>query len=188
MKTIGSVLALLFIVAFSAFGQAQAPTQLPGFSVQAFTGYTEVQGQQDSNGLFTELASPVYSWNAKYSGTILARADNYQFTTPSTNVLLGGPEVRFQFSNATFMDGQVFQPWVSFGAGAARASCVAASDCGVGVSTKSTFAYEYSAGLDMVQSSHITWRLFSYARVVLTSGPINIGNSNAFLTAIGIHF
>jgi hypothetical protein len=182
------VLALLLAIVGAVSTQAQAPTPLPGFSVQAFAGYVGVQGQADGNGLFTELETPVHTWNMKYTATAEIGVQNFMLSNPNTNYLGGMGRVRFQFSNAQFMDGQVFQPFVNFGLGESRNACVAAANCPAGVTTKSSFAYGVGGGLDIVTSSHMTWRLFEYNRIQLQSGPVLIGNTNQFITGFGFHF
>jgi hypothetical protein len=181
-----ALLAVLLLVAGSAY--AQAPTSLPGFSVSGFVGYTAVQGQNSGNGIFTSFAVPLKTIDTKWSFTIAARLDNFILTAPTANVVLGGPEARFQFSSANFMDGQVFQPFGNFMLGADRAGCVSTQTCAAGTSTNAHFAWKAGFGLDIVTSTHTTWRLIEVDHIQLPTGAVNLGNQNQFLTAFGFHF
>lgn len=185
VKTLVLALSLLLL---GGLAQAQAPASLPGFQVQGFVGYTGFQGQSSGNGMFTSFEVPVYTLNAKWSATVSARLDNFQLSNPNTNVLLGGPEFRFQFSSSTFIDGQVFQPFINIMGGASRNACVAQANCAAGVSTVTSPAWKVGGGLDMVTSSHTTWRLLEVDRIQLTSGPVVVGNTNQFITGFGFKF
>ena len=179
------LIALFFLAATAC--AAQAPASLPGFSVQGFVGYTSVMGS-NGNGVFTSFAVPIKTYNLPWSFTIAGRLDNFMLTNPTVNTILGGPEARFQFSTANFMDGQVFQPFGNFEMGAERAGCVSTATCAAGTGTASHFAWKVGFGLDIITSTHTTWRLIEVDHIQLPTGAVNVGNANQFITAFGFHF
>jgi len=193
-------LLLLTVILLSALGlEAQsAPPQLPGFGVSAYVGYTGVTNQGLGSGVLTSFAAPIYTNPGFASGplkndamTVSGRIDNVFTTSPGGNVLTGGPEFRFQFSSATFLDGKVFQPFVNVGVGAARSSCVATSACPVGTDTTTHFAYKFGVGIDTISSTHVIWRLLEYDRVQSKFFPgngVTLSNANQFITSIGFRF
>ena len=172
---------------------AQAPAELPGYSVSTFVGYSSVSGTTAS-GMFLSLAAPlktVYLNSTLGTMTVSARADNFWNTTPGVNVILGGPEQRFQFSKATFLNGLVFQPFVNEMAGIARNACVSTTSCAAGVTTASHFAYKVGGGLDLVLTSNMTARLFEvdYIRSsLLPNGHLTVSNAAQITAGIGFHF
>ena len=165
---------------------AQAPSELPGYSVSTFIGYSSVTGQA-SNAMFLSLAVPVKTLYTSASlGTLSlsARADNFWATSAGVNVIMAGPEERFQFSKPNFFNGAVFQPFLNEMAGAARQ---AAS----GSNTTSFFAYKVGGGLDMVLTSNMTARLFEvdYIRShVLPGGHLTVSNAAQITAGIDFHF
>lgn len=183
---------LVAVLAAAIVGQAQsAPAPLPGYSVTTFVGYSSLQSSNSGNGFFASLAVPLWTRNADWTWTVSARADNFLIASPSVNVLLAGPEVRYQFSQPTLFNGEVFQPFGNFMAGAARSSCVAATDCAVGQDTTSHFAYKVGGGLDMVLSANMTARLFEvdYIRsTIFPGGHVTLNNTTQITAAIGFHF
>lgn len=164
---------------------AQAPSELPGYSVSTFVGYSSVTGQA-SNAMFLSLAVPVKTLYTSASlGTLSlsARADNFWATSAGVNVILAGPEERFQFSKPNFFNGAVFQPFLNEMAGAARQAS--------GSNTTSFFAYKVGGGLDMVLTSNMTARLFEvdYIRShVLPGGHLTVSDAAQITAGIGFHF
>ena len=181
------------LLSISPFVFAQAPAELPGYSVTTFVGYTSIQGTT-ANGMFLSLAVPVktlYLNSTLGTMTLSARADNFWNTSPGVNVILAGPEQRFQFSKANLLGGLVFQPFVNEMAGVAREACLAAMNCAAGVSTTSHFAYKVGGGLDMVLTSNMTARLFEvdYIRSsVLPNAHLTLSNAAQITAGIGFHF
>ena len=192
MKTIRVILAAA-LLCVSPFLFAQAPAELPGYSVSTFVGYSSVTGQA-SNAMFLSLAVPVKTLytNAKVGTLSLsARADNFWATGAGVNIILAGPEQRFQFSKPNFFNGAVFQPFLNEMAGVARSACVSTANCAAGVSTTSHFAYKVGGGLDMVLTSNMTARLFEvdYIRShVLPGGHLTVSNAAQITAGIGFHF
>ncbi len=193
MKNLFAVAALLLC----AIGvQAQAPPSLPGFGVSMSAGYTSVSGQPLGNGLFASFAAPVYTNPGFSSGplkndafTVAARIDN--FNLPNSNSIFLGSEGRFQFSKANFMDGQIFQPFFYLGLGGVRSSCVAAMDCAAGSDTATHFGAEFSAGIDMITSTHVVWRALQYSRIesrFYPNGGVTLSNANQLITGLTFKF
>jgi hypothetical protein len=173
------------------FLYAQAPPELPGYSVSTFIGYTSLQNAQSNNGMFISLAVPLKTWNTTWSRTLSARADNFILTSPSVNAIFFGPEVRFQFSKPGAFNGAVFQPFGNGMFGEARSSCVAAGTCAPGVSTTSRAAYKLGGGLDMVLTSNMTMRLFEvdYLKsTIFPGGHVSVHNMTQFTTSLGFRF
>jgi len=189
LQRLATLTALLLLA--SSFAFAQAPPNLPGYQVQAFVGYMGIVGQNSGNGLFTSFAVPVKTLNQKWSMTLALRADNFAFTSPSENSLLGGVEQRFQTSSATFLDGMVIQPFVNEMFGETRATCVATSNCAAGVSTKSDFTSKIGGGIDIVTTQHTTWRILEFDHLwsrAFPGGGLTVSNANQLITAFGFHF
>jgi len=186
-----TILIIAFLLSVAAF--AQAPPELPGYSVTVNVGFSTVTGNT-GNGMFASVAVPLKTFNAgKTLGTVAlsARADNFAVLDPSVNIILGGPEFRFQFSKPTLFNGAMFQPFVNAGAGVARFACAAQGNCATGVSTTSHVAEKFGGGLDMVLTSNMTARLFEvdYIRSsILPNGHININNAVQVTAGIGFHF
>jgi hypothetical protein len=171
----------LFVVllALSTLAASQAPPDLPGYSVQITGGYSLLTGAQTSNGFFTEAAVPFHTFHDTNSVTVSGKADYFQVASPASNVIAAGPEVRFQFSKANFINGQVFQPFAHAEFGAARASG----------DTKT--AWVIGGGLDMPDGQSLTWRIFEVDYVHSTLFPNNaVAESNwaQVKTALGIRF
>jgi hypothetical protein len=184
-------LSLVLLGTLLRVANAQAPASLPGYSVSTFVGYSSLQNANNNNGLFTSLAVPLKTWDSTWSRTLSARADNFLLTTPGVNVVLFGPEVRFQFSKATLFNGEVFQPFGNGMAGAARNNCVATTTCASGVATTTKAAYKVGGGLDMVLSPNMTLRLFEYDYInstIFPGGHVTVHNLSQFTTGIGFHF
>jgi len=154
-------LAVLVFAAISSF--AQAPASLPGYQVSLAAGYSLLTGAQNNNGFFSSVAAPLYLLNKKYSVSIAGRGDYFSIATPSSYVVAGGPEFRFQFSSATFFSGRVFQPYANVGGGMAHSS------------SNSTIypAWKVGGGLDLVGNSTLSYRLLEVDYIHSTIFPSN---------------
>jgi hypothetical protein len=158
VKKFAFLLSLFAFVLCPLSLRAQAPDPLGGTSVQLFVGYSLLQNAANSNGAMTSIAVPLKTINQKYSFTVAARADNFIGQTPAINRVYFGPEFRFQTSSTAF-DGAVFQPFANVMAGAARSSCVASMTCAAGSDSTTHGAFKLGGGLDMVTSTHLTYRI-----------------------------
>lgn len=190
MKKLGLLVGFLVLCASGL--RAQAPTPLPGFTVQIMAGFTSLQNVANANGFFTSLTLPLYTKSAtNWTTTISARADNFLISSPSINSVYVGPELRFQFSQASLLGGQVFQPFANVMLGEARSSCASTETCLPGADATSHFAQKVGGGLDMVTGNHVTLRLFEYDYMHSTlfpGGKIQISNWGQLFTAVGFRF
>jgi hypothetical protein len=196
MKRLFAVLAVALFASLAT--QAQAPAPLPGFGISVFAGYTGISNQGLGSGFETSFAAPFYTNPGFASGplkndaiTISGRINNFNLLNPAANSLTGGPEFRFQFSSAKFLNGIVLQPFFNGQVGAVRSSCVALQNCAAGQDSTSHFAYGGGFGIDYVTSSHITWRLLEYDRVqskFFPGGGVTLSNANQFITGLAFKF
>lgn len=192
------VLALAVLAACFTCSAQAAPAPLPGFGISVFAGYTAVTNQGLGSGFETSYAAPFYTNPGFSSGplkndalTISGRINNFNILNPAANSLTGGPEFRFQFSSASFLNGIVLQPFVNGQIGAVRSACVSTSSCATGQDVTTHFAYGGGFGIDYVTSTHITWRLLEYDRIqskFFPTGGVTLSNANQFITGLSFRF
>lgn len=182
----GKALAVVFgLLLCASFAAAQsAPVSLPGYNISLGAGYSSTTGNSTNNGFWSSLSVPVYTFGGTFGknwdATISARADYFTVTTPSTYVVTAGPEMRFQFSKPTLLNGIVFQPFGNLGLGAARSQCAAAMDCAAGVDATSHFAFKLGGGIDIPMSSSTALRLFEFDYIhstIFPNGHVVLSNS-----------
>lgn len=193
LRTVTIALAIC-LSCIAPFAFAQAPPELPGYSVSTSVGYTTTTGQAD-NAMFLSLAVPlktVFMNSALGTMTLSARVDNFWATASGVNIILAGPEERFQFSKSGFLNGMVFQPYVNEMAGISRQACIGTSNCPTGTNTHTRVAYKpIGVGLDALLSSNVTWRLLQidYIRSsLLPNGHLVVSNAAQISTGFQFHF
>lgn len=179
------ILVLAFVCLSLSLALAQsAPAPLPGYQVSLAAGYSLLTGAQNNNGFFSSVGMNMRTFDKTNSFSIAARGDYFSINTPSSYVIAGGPEFRFQFSRASFLSGKVFQPFANVGAGAARSSCS-------GCSNAPHFALKIGGGLDMVGSPTVTYRLFEVDYIHSTIFPnnaITLSNFAQVMTGLKLNF
>jgi hypothetical protein len=181
MKLLAAIASILLLACAL---EAQAPAPLPGYQVSLTAGYSLLTGAQSNNGFFSSVAAPLITFNRTNSFTLSGRGDYFSIATPSSYVVSGGPEVRFQFSSAQFFSGKVFQPYGNFGVGIAKSSCT-------GCDTSGHAAWKIGGGLDMVGTPTLTYRLFEidyiHSRIYPNNGVV-LNNFAQVMTGLKLTF
>jgi hypothetical protein len=179
---------LLLVAPGLMFAQAP-PANLPGYTVQLTAGYSLLTGAQNNNGFFSSVAVPIKTFNNKYSFSLSGRADYFSIATPSSYVIAGGPEARFQFSKPDLMGGIVFQPFGNVMLGMAKSACPAAG-CAPTVDTSGKFAFKIGGGLDVPLKGGVVARLFQvdYIKASIYPNGLVLSNFAQVTTGLGIRF
>lgn len=185
LKFIAFIIFAMLLVPMVKGQTSTAPAPLPGYQVTLTAGYSLVSGAQNSNSAYSSIALPIRTFDKTNSFSISGRGDYFYITNPvSAYVLAGKPEFRFQFSRASFFNGKVFQPFFGPSLGAAKSTCTSCP-------SKYYAAEGFYGGLDMVESTSMTWRLievdYFHSKLFPNNQTVE-SNIPAILTALSIKF
>lgn len=194
MKHAFRIAMLVALTAFAAHAQT-APSDLPGYSVSLFAGYSATTGNQTNNGFFSSVAIPVHQFQSafgkQYGMNLAVRGDYFSISKPSTYVLTGGPELRFQISKPDILNGQVLQPFINIGMGGARSQCVSDSSCAPTADQSTHFAAKVGGGLDIPISAKVNMRIFEIDFIhstIFPTGNVVVSNFAQISAGIGLKF
>lgn len=188
-------LAVAFFFALPVFAQQGGVSQLPGYNISIAGGYAATTGNATNNGFWSSLAVPVHQFQSafgkEYGMNLAIRGDYFTISQPSTYVVTGGPELRFQISKPTLLNGQAFQPFINTGLGAARSQCVSTMTCPAGSDQSTHFAFKFGGGLDIPTNSALSIRIVEVDWIhstIFPTGSVTISNAAQISTGLSIKF